>query len=330
MSGLIDPHARKIDYMRISITDRCNLRCRYCMPEQGVKHLPHEEILSYEEILRLARISVTLGVKKIRITGGEPLTRRGLIHFIKELHGLSGVEDITLTTNGILLAQSAGDLADAGITRINISLDTLNSVKYSYITRRGLLPEVLKGIDASREAGLSPIKINCVAIKGFNDEEILDFANLTLKNPFHVRFIEFMPLGDNDYWSTDKGLHTPEIKDVITQVHQLNPVRSNENQNGPARRFKIPGSAGEIGFISALSDHFCDTCNRVRLTPDGRLRNCLFSDQEVDIKKVLRSGAGDKEIEKVIKESIKTKPSGHRLYEDASHKCKRSMWNIGG
>ena len=332
MFGLIDSHARKIDYMRISITDRCNLRCRYCMPEQGVQHLPHQEILSYEEILRLTRIAIGCGVKKIRVTGGEPLTRKGVIFFIGELSRLPGLEDVTLTTNGVLLGTLAADLKGAGLKRVNISTDTLKREKYHYITRRGLLPQVIKGIRVAEKVGLSPVKINCVAIRGFNDEEILDFAQLTLKNPYHVRFIEFMPLGENDYWNPDKALQTPEIKEIISRIHDLDPIHSKADQNGPARRFRIRGGVGEIGFISALSHHFCDTCNRIRLTPEGRLRNCLFSDQEVNIKRSLRSGATDKELEEMIRESIRQKPSGHNLHlkEDVSHKCKRSMWVIGG
>ena len=330
MPGLIDSHARKIDYMRISVTDRCNLRCRYCMPEQGVRHLPHSEILSYEEILRMVGVAIRCGVTKVRVTGGEPLTRKGIIYFIGQLNRLPGLPDVTLTTNGVLLVSLAGELKRAGLKRINISLDTLKREKYHYITRRDLLPQVMEGIKAAEKAGLSPIKINCVAIKGFNDEEILDFVNLTLAHPYHVRFIEFMPLGENDYWSPDRALHTPQIMNTIKSTYALEPVASKIDQNGPARRFRIPGGRGEIGFISPLSQHFCDTCNRIRLTPDGRLRNCLFSDQEVNIKQALRSGARDEELERIIRDSISQKPSGHQLQEDASHKCKRSMWKIGG
>ncbi|MGA1841908.1 MAG: GTP 3',8-cyclase MoaA [bacterium] len=330
MSGLIDSHSRKIDYMRVSVTDRCNLRCRYCMPEQGVEHLPHIEILSYEEIIRLTRVAINCGVTKIRITGGEPLTRKGAIYLIEQLSLLRGLDDVTLTTNGVLLASFAGELKKAGLKRINISLDTLKREKYHYITRRDLLPRVMEGIKTAHKEGLSPIKINCVAIKGFNDEEILDFARLTLEQPYNVRFIEFMPVGENDYWSPDKSIDAQSIMSVIKKKHELEPVNSKVNQNGPARRFRIPGGAGEIGFITPLSQHFCDTCNRIRLTADGRLRNCLFSDQETSIKAALRSGASDQELERIIRQSIHFKPSGHTLQEDFSHKCKRSMWGIGG
>jgi cyclic pyranopterin phosphate synthase len=300
------------------------------MPDQGVQHLQRQAILSYEEILRLAHVATDCGVTKIRITGGEPLTRKGLIYFINQLNRLPNLKDVTLTTNGVLLTSYADDLKKAGLRRINISLDTLKRDRYHYITRKDLLPQVLEGIDAAHKAGLAPIKINCVAIKGFNDDEILDFARLTLTHPYHVRFIEFMPFGENDYWSPDKSIHTPDMIHAIMDRYLLEPVKSRENQNGPARRFRIPGGCGEIGFISALSQHFCDTCNRIRLTPNGRLRNCLFSDHEIDIKKVLRTGATDKKLEKIIRESIRQKPSGHQLHEDASHKCKRSMWGIGG
>ncbi|MBN2373941.1 GTP 3',8-cyclase MoaA [bacterium] len=328
---MIDRFSRKIDYMRISITDRCNLRCRYCMPENGVRHLPHREILSYEEILRLVRVATGCSVTKIRVTGGEPLTRRGIIYFMRQIKLLPYIDDVTITTNGILLPDYAGDLVNVGVKRVNISLDTLKPEKFRYITRMDLFERVLEGIRSADEAGLSPVKINCVAIKGFNDEEILDFARLTLDHPYHVRFIEFMPLGENDYWRPDKALHAPEIMDIIGRVYPLEPViNSKADQNGPARRFRIKGGAGEIGLISPISRHFCDTCNRIRLTPDGRLRNCLFSDQETNIKEALRSGAKDEELARIIRESIQTKPSGHKLQEDASHKCKRSMWKIGG
>lgn len=330
MSGLIDSHARKIDYMRVSVTDRCNLRCRYCMPEQGVEHLPHTEILSYEEIIRLTRIAINCGVTKIRITGGEPLTRKGIVYLIEQLSLLRGLDDVTLTTNGVLLTSFASELKKAGLKRINISLDTLKQDKYHYITRRDLLPRVMEGIRTAHNEGLAPIKINCVAIKGFNDEEILDFARLTLEQPYNVRFIEFMPLGENDYWSLDKSIHAHSIMSIIKKKHKLEPVNSKANQNGPARRYRIPGGAGEIGFITPLSQHFCDTCNRIRLTSDGRLRNCLFSDQETNIKDALRSGVNDEELERVIRQSIHFKPSGHTLHEDFSYKCKRSMWGIGG
>jgi cyclic pyranopterin phosphate synthase len=243
---------------------------------------------------------------------------------------LRGLEDVTLTTNGVLLASCANELKKAGLKRVNISLDTLKREKYHYITRRDLLPQVLEGIRTADNVGLSPIKINCVAIKGFNDEEILDFARLTVEQPYNVRFIEFMPLGENDYWSPDKTIHAHYIMNIITKTYELETVNSKANQNGPARRFRIPGGTGEIGFISALSQHFCDTCNRIRLTPDGRLRNCLFSDQETNIKDALRSGANDEELERIIRKSIHFKPSGHTLHEDFSHKCKRSMWRIGG
>lgn len=330
MPCLIDTHSRKIDYMRISITDRCNLRCRYCMPELGVKRLKREGILSYEEILKLVDIATRCNIQKIRITGGEPLTRKGIIGFLKQLTANPSIKETTITTNGTLLPTFAKSLKEAGIKRVNISLDTLKPERYSHITRKDHLRDVLDGIMAAQVAGLTPIKINCVALKGFNDDEILDFAALTLSHPYHIRFIEFMPVGKNDYWSPDRILYLQEIMGIIQGKYTLEAIKPENDLRDTATHYKITGGIGEIGFISPISQCFCKACNRLRLTPDGRLRNCLFSDQEFDIKRPLRGGASDSEIEAILKESIKLKPSGHELKEDFSFKCKRSMWQIGG
>ncbi len=330
MPELIDRHSRKIDYMRVSVTDRCNLRCRYCRQEGNVKHLPRNEILSYEEILRIVTIATRCGVKKIRITGGEPLTRKGIIHFIEQMNRNPAIEDPALTTNGILLGMYANELVKAGVKRVNISLDTLKPEKFHYITRTDLLSQVFNGIKAADEAGLSPIKINCVALRNFNDEEIIDFVRLAIEHPYHVRFIEFMPFGKDDYWSPNKIIQISEIMDIIKKNYSLVPITPEIAHNNLSMRFRIPGGAGEIGFISPISNHFCKTCNRIRLTPDGKLRNCLFSDQEVNIKRWLRCGADDKKLEEIIRGSIRKKPPGHRLQEDPSYRCKRSMWKIGG
>jgi len=300
------------------------------MPANEVKHLPRTGILSYEEILRIVRIATGCGVKKIRVTGGEPLTRKGVIHFIEQLSRNPAVRDTTLTTNATLLSQYAKDLKKAGVQRVNISLDTLKQEKFQFITGRNLLPEVFKGIKESIDCGLSPIKINCVVVKGFNDEEILDFVRLSLEYPLNVRFIEFMPLGENDYWSPDKIITIPEVMEIIQRDYSLKPLVSPSNQNAVARLFKIQGGIGHIGFISPLSRHFCKTCNRIRLTPDGKLRNCLFSDNETDIKGPLRRGVKDQVLQEIIRDSIHHKPPGHKLHRDISYKCKRSMWRIGG
>ena len=331
MDALIDGHNRRINYLRISITDRCNLRCQYCMPKEGISQFGHSEILSYEESLRIAELAVIKGVNKVRITGGEPLIRRDAVRFISRLSQLQGLEDLSLTTNGILLAEFAPALRQAGLKRVNISMDSLLPEKYRQITRGGELSRVWAGMEAARAAGISPIKINVVAIAGFNDQEVLNFARLTLQNPFQVRFIEFMPIGLLSQWQPEQFLSSEEIKRRIETHHSLIPVTGNKNGNdGPARLFKFPEAAGEIGFISPISDHFCNTCNRLRLTADGKLKTCLFSDEEFDIKSLLRSGSNDEELERKLSEVISTKPLRHGFTGSGIKRCHRPMVKIGG
>ena len=325
---LKDKFERVIDYLRISITDRCNLRCIYCMPKDGVKPFEHRDILTYEEIIRVAGIAATLGVRKIRITGGEPLTRKNISFLIASLRALNGIEDISLTTNGILLAKYARELADAGLTRVNISLDTLRPDRYREITRGGDIGPVLKGIDAAEEAGLLPLKINMVPIRHLNDDEIADFARMTLKTPRHVRFIEFMPIGSRDLWSDERYISTDELKRTVEKLGPLVPVRL--RKNGPARYFRFDGAPGVIGFISALTHHFCGDCNRLRLTSDGRLRPCLFSETEIDLKPALRQQSSDKEIERLLRLSIEVKPEGHNIDQREDLSSLKNMSRIGG
>ena len=325
---LKDKFERVIDYLRISITDRCNLRCVYCMPKDGVKPFEHRDILTYEEIIRVAGIAATLGVRKIRITGGEPLTRKNISFLIASLRALNGIEDISLTTNGILLAKYARELADAGLTRVNISLDTLRPDRYREITRGGDIGPVLKGIDAAEEAGLLPLKINMVPIRHLNDDEIADFARMTLKTPRHVRFIEFMPIGSRDLWSDERYISTDELKRTVEKLGPLVPVRL--RKNGPARYFRFDGAPGVIGFISALTHHFCGDCNRLRLTSDGRLRPCLFSETEIDLKPALRQQSSDKEIERLLRLSIEVKPEGHNIDQREDLSSLKNMSRIGG
>lgn len=325
---LRDKFERVIDYMRISITDRCNLRCVYCMPKKAVELFENKEILSYEEIVRVAGIAAFLGVRKIRITGGEPLTRKNVTSLIASLKAINGIEDISLTTNGIHLAKHARELADAGLNRVNISLDTLRPDRYREITRGGDISLVLKGIKAAEEAGLLPVKINMVPIRNLNDDEIQDFARMTLTTPRHIRFIEFMPIGSRDLWNDERYISTEELKKTVEKIGPLIPVRF--RKTGPARYFRFDGAPGVTGFISALTHHFCGDCNRLRLTADGKLRPCLFSETEIDLKPALRQQSSDREIERLLLLAIEVKPEGHNLDKRDDLSSLKQMSRIGG
>ena len=331
---MLDKFNREINYLRVSITDRCNLHCSYCRPKEGISLQGHDDILRYEEIIRIVSIAVKMGLVKVRVTGGEPLVRRGFLDFITSLKKISGLRDISLTTNGILLEEFAQKIYDAGIGRINISLDSLNKDKYFHITNGGDLNAVLRGIARAEEAGFSPIKINTVAIKGFNDDEILDFARLAAEKPFQVRFIELMPMGlktNLDYG--EDYIPASQLIEKISQSYELEPLKNKKNKSdGPARIFKIKGGRGEIGFINPVSEHFCSTCNRLRLTSDGKLRVCLLNEAEVDLKKALRKNCSDAELEKLIRDAVLLKPKQHDLIciENSLKKCYRNMSEIGG
>ncbi|MBM4278706.1 MAG: GTP 3',8-cyclase MoaA [Deltaproteobacteria bacterium] len=324
---LFDPYRRKINYLRISVTDRCNLRCRYCMPEQGLPLTPHEEVLTYEEILRIVRVFTKEGISKIRLTGGEPLVRKGIVDFLSRLSEIEEIRDLSLTTNGLLLKDYAVDLKRAGLKRINISLDTLNREKFSMITRRNGYENVWQGIEEAMKVSLSPIKINMVAIKGFNDDEIESFALLTLHHPLIVRYIEYMPSGEE--WKEGNIVTIPEIKSRLEEMGKLTAIPSDE-WDGPARRFRFEGAIGEIGLIGPVSDHFCEACNRLRLTPDGKIRTCLFSDDEIDVKGFLRNGGSDEDLRKQLLVALNTKPERHHINTHQFKKCQRNMSAIGG
>lgn len=328
MNMMKDRYERIIDYMRISIIDRCNLRCIYCMPSDGVKPIKYKSILSYEEITRVVKIAAGLGVKKIRITGGEPLIRKNLPYLIKSIHSVEGIDDISLTTNGVLLKNCVHALVKAGLRRVNVSLDSLSPHRYSEITRGGDINNVLEGLREAEKAGLVPIKINVVPVRGFNDDEIEAFARLTINTPYHIRFIEFMPIGARDLWSEDKYMSTDEIKERVSAVAPLMPVEI--GHSGPARHFRFENSAGLVGFISPITHHFCDTCNRLRLTSDGKLRPCLFSETEIDIKSPMRRGASDEEIERLLRLSVEMKPHGHSINAEKYFAYLKPMSKIGG
>lgn len=330
---MVDQHDRNINYLRVSVTDRCNLRCAYCMPTEGISCLSHQDLLTYEEIHRIIRVSSELGIRKVRITGGEPLVRRGIVAFIESLRTINELDDISITTNGILLEEFADKLFAAGVRRINISLDSLNAGKYRQITRIGDLQAVLRGIEKARQAGFSPIKINVVAMKGFNDDEILAFARLTFENPFQIRFIELMPLGNAGMESDGRFLSNDFIREQIATLGRLEQVKTPGNgTDGPADMYRLAGSKGKIGLISAISHNFCSSCNRLRLTSDGKLRNCLLSDDETDLREPLRSGCSDFALKDIIEGAIAKKPEKHKIAANGNSikKCVKEMSTIGG
>ena len=338
MNKLIDNFGREISYLRVSITDRCNYRCIYCQSEKEFEFIPHQEILRFEEIVEIVQEAVNLGITKVRITGGEPLTRKGVVDFIKKLREIKKLEDISLTTNGFFLSEYAEKLKDAGLNRVNISLDSLQEERYKKITRGGSLEKALKGINSALKAGLLPIKINTVLIRGINDDEVEDFVRLTLGRPLNIRFIEFMPSGEelkDNY--RDKFISVLEIKKSLAEKYSFKPVDINSG-NGPAKYYQIKGGQGTIGFITALSQHFCETCNRIRLTSEGKLRPCLFSNKEIDIKKVIRKLVIDKDerflrkeiIRNKLKEAVKLKPEGHKLNIKNQENLSFHMSRIGG
>jgi len=322
MTELSDSFNRRINYLRISVTDRCNLRCVYCMPPEGVPSIPHSELLSYEEISTVAQVAAGLGINKIRLTGGEPLVRAELPKLIGMLSQVKGIDEVSLTTNGTLLKKHALELRQVGLGRINISLDTLKVDKFRQITRFGELKDVLDGIKAAKDAGFEPVKINTVVMRGINDDELLYFASMTHKQGWYVRFIELMPFTD-----MIGIMPCSEVRQRIMSLGPLEPGQS--TGNGPARYYRLSGAKGTIGFICPISEPFCSRCNRLRLTSDGQLCPCLLSDDGIDLKGPLRSNASMQEIERLIVKEIASKPKQHHLTEGIAP-MKRNMSQIGG
>lgn len=312
MDGMEDRYQREINYLRVSVTDRCNLRCLYCMPLEGVPAVPRKEILTLEEIARVVQASTRAGVRKVRLTGGEPLVRRGIERLVYALAQIPEIDDLALTTNGLLLPSMAAPLKEAGLRRVNISLDSLRPDRYAHITRGGDLRAAWRGVEKALELGLHPVKLNTVVVRGFNDDEILDLARLTLTRPLHVRFIELMPFGHAADLFAGSYVPAAAIKAQIeSELGPLQEVRKLKG-SGPARYYRASGAAGTIGFISAVGDHICRRCNRLRLTATGHLRPCLFSEHEIDLKALLRRGAGEEELAAFIARAIKEKPpAGH-------------------
>jgi cyclic pyranopterin phosphate synthase len=326
---LLDPYKRKINYLRISVTDRCNLRCRYCMPEEGIPLISHQDILTYEEILRIVRVFASQGISKVRLTGGEPLVRKGIVDFISRLSQIEEIKDLSLTTNGLLLNELAEALKQAGLRRVNISLDSLKQERFYQITRRDEFERVWTGVEEALRVGLTPIKINMVAIKGFNDDEIEAFARLTSDLPLTVRYIEYMPSGNGEEWKETDILTISQIQLRLEKMGNLIPIPS-DRWDGPAKRFRFEGAHGEIGLIGAVSSHFCSDCNRLRLTPDGKIRTCLFSDDEVDLREIIRSGGSDGDLKARLLVALEAKPERHHINTHLFKKCQRNMSAIGG
>ncbi|MGD9028316.1 MAG: GTP 3',8-cyclase MoaA [Anaerolineae bacterium] len=329
----LDAYNRPISYLRISVTDRCNLRCIYCMPEEGVPWRPHDEVLRYEEIEVVVHAAAELGISKVRLTGGEPLVRLGVVDLVHKISRIPGVDDLAMTSNGVLLARYAHDLANAGLHRVNISLDTLDAERFRQITRCGDLVDVLAGIEAARQVGLRPIKINTVVIRGMNDDEVVDLAARTLEASWwNIRFIELMPVGNGglmpDQWERRVVTAQEVRRRVEAELGDLVPAKMSAG-GGPARYYRLPGAKGTIGFITPISEHFCYRCNRLRLTADGQLRACLLSDQEVDLRTSLRRGANVDQIKALIVDGINRKPRRHHLSEHV-HPPGRAMSEIGG
>jgi len=332
-----DSHGRLIDYLRISLTDKCNFRCIYCMPADGVKAMGHDELLRIEEIEAIARVATRIGIRSIRLTGGEPLVRKGVVDLVRSLHDMPGIVNVSMTTNGVLLPKMATELKEAGLSRVNISLDTLDPEQFTEITRVGRIESTLQGIDAALEAGFNPVKINAVTVRRLN-QDYLAFARLSVDRPLHVRFIEYMPVGestgaDGSGWGKEDVVPSEELLEIINErareagLPELVATQDDDKPLGwgPARYFQFPGAQGTVGFISPLSRHFCSECNRLRLTADGKLRPCLFSDREVDVRAALREG-GEDAVYDCFLEALNLKPDEHHDKVGTE----RKMSQIGG
>ncbi len=325
MTGMLDSLGRSINYLRISVTDRCNLRCIYCMPPEGVPQMSHSEVLSYEEIRAIVQSAVQLGVNKVRLTGGEPLVRAELPKLVGMLSQIEGIEELSLTTNGTILKKHALELKQAGLLRVNVSLDTLKADKFRHVTRLGKLNNVLDGIEAAKDAGFHPVKINTVVMRGINDDEILDFAKMTYEDGWHVRFIELMP-----FKNAAEFVPSIELRQHISLLGKLMPCASITG-NGPATYYRLAGAKGSIGFISPLTEpSFCSRCNRIRLTPDGRLRPCLLGEGEIDLKMPLRNNVSIDELKSLILQTVASKPKNHHLERGNIRPINRKMSQIGG
>jgi cyclic pyranopterin phosphate synthase len=327
MTKLADSFQRPINYLRISVTDRCNLRCVYCMPPEGITQMSHNDILTYEEIFTLVKAAAELGIDRVRLTGGEPLVRSGLPDLVRMIASIKTIKDISLTTNGILLAKYATELKKAGLMRVNISLDTLKPERFRQITRCGELEYTLKGIEAADKVGLTPVKINMVVMAGVNDDELIEFARKTIEDGWHVRFIEYMPVNGETSKAIDL-VSVKEMKKRLDFLGKMEPFKLDKG-NGPAKYFRFPNAKGTVGFITPVTEHFCYQCNRLRLTADGKLRLCLLREDEIDLREPLRRGASVEELKDIITKATAAKPKGHQLAEGNVHKG-RPFSQVGG
>jgi GTP 3',8-cyclase len=331
MQPLVDSYGRRIKSMRISVTDKCNFRCTYCMPAEGLPWLKKTEIFSYEEIVRVARAAVNIGIEQIRLTGGEPLVRRDMPELVRMLHQIEGLRSLSITTNGILLKHLAGPLAEAGLTRINVSLDSLMREKFTKLTRRDQLSHVLEGLEElERHPAIHPIKINAVAIRGFSEEEVLDFVLLARRKPYIMRWIEFMPLDADQAWRKEDILAGGEIKAIIEAAYGPLVQIKTGDPSETARRYTFSDGIGEVGFINPVSEPFCSACDRIRLTADGQLRTCLFATEETDLRAVVRSTTDDEAIAATIRNAVWHKELKHYIGDKRFKRANRSMSMIGG
>lgn len=325
--ALLDSYGRTINYLRLSVTDRCNLRCTYCMPAEGIHSMRHVDILSYEDLLRVAEAAVAIGVEKIRVTGGEPLVRAGIIPFLEQLALIPGLKRLVLTTNGIQLPEMAEELRCAGVESLNISLDSLKPDIFADITRGGDVRRVLEGIKAAERAGFQLIKINVVIMRGVNDDEVADFAALTIDKPYRVRFIEYMPTLRDDKWKM-RAISGEEVLKLLSQRFELQPV-GKETMSGPATYYQIPGAAGMVGVITPVSCHFCNECNRIRVTSTGVAKSCLFATKTHDLKPFIKAG-NDQALKEALRYVVKDKPERHAIAEQGRNHATLPMSQVGG
>jgi len=326
---LVDGIGRTIVNLRISVTDRCNFRCTYCMPADNVEFMPRDKLLTFEEITRIAQIVSSMGINRLRLTGGEPIMRKNLSDLVRMLTQVEGIEDVAMTTNAFFLKDHARVLKEAGLKRLNISLDALDPEKFRHVNRRDCLKEVLEGIEIAAQVGFKSIKINAVAMKNFSETEIMSLIEMGRSDGFEIRFIEFMPLDSDQTWERDKVLFGHEILDIIREKYELIPVEDSL-EIGPASEYNFADGKGRIGIITAVSNPFCDHCNRIRMTANGKLRTCLFSTNETDIKELIRSNASDEDIVKAIKDAVLVKEPGHKINLDDFERPQRAMHAIGG
>jgi cyclic pyranopterin phosphate synthase len=326
--ALVDGFGREITNLRISVTDRCNLRCIYCMPVEP-EWMPQPEILTFEEIERLVRVAVSLGIRDFRVTGGEPTARKELPELIRRLAAVPGVRDLAMTTNGILLKNLAPRLREAGLHRLNISLDTLSGEKFVHLARRDGFRQTWEGIEAADRAGFRPLKINMVVMRGINDDEVVDFAAMSRTRPWQIRFIEFMPLDGDNRWSRDQVV---PAKEILSRIQERWPLEMTADQalSDPARIYRFKDGQGDIGMIASVTEPFCGACDRVRVTPDGKLRTCLFSTWETDLRGPMRSGASDLDVASLFRSAVAKKEAGHGIGAPGFVKPVRAMYAIGG